>query len=774
MISKHWLITCGVASAVGATSNTLAQPGGQQLEEVLVTAQRRVESLLDTPVTVTAIGGDTLEDQNIRDLTGLTALIPGLEIEPDGGRTAIRLRGIATADGAPAAENIAALHVDNVYISHRTSLAGYFYDVERVEVLQGPQGTLYGRNTAAGAVNIISRRPNQELEGAAEIDVGSYNSRRLFGMLNVPVTDRLALRGAFQTSSREGYFESNIDETTETYGRLGMQWDASDRVSVYTKLDFGDRWRRGNGVGLFGSVDNSDPDNWIVTWYDEDDWYDDSRAHPEDARTGGSAFSPDGVTPLDAIDDSNITNEFWGIMTEVEVGLGDNAQMIANLARIEEEYVAFGVGIEGERAYCVGVCWAGIAGQRIKGTPWVENVVDVRFQGTAAGQLDWTVGLFYWEDDTNEPGANPEGISFHAAQSLADSDAIYGQVTWTPAGNERLHFTVGGRKTNDWKQWDFQVNLFDLITVGGSGGVLTQEWDNTDYKVGVSWDLDNGGSESLLYANASSGYRAGSWFPGPIPYYNPEFVDAFEIGWKGRMADDRLDLNFNTYYYDYQDVAIQFDSFNTISMEDEIGYANMGNAEVFGANFSGTFVASDNDLISFNLDYTDAEIKEFDFDSVLALFPPFYSLDDVFDWSGLQIPNTTPWRLTFVWNHVFNLDGGGTLDSRIQSVWNDERFSGYRETTQVQYEFPGYLIDSYATLDWNVNYRPASGDWHLGFYVLNLTDERIASTIGGGNTPPGGLIGTLALNPPPNGDPSYLTGQLRPPRTVGFRIGYDF
>lgn len=746
----------GAALASQVHAQNPADTPVNQLEQVVVTAQRREESILETPVTVTAIGGDILKQQNVQELTDLVPLTPGLEIEPDAGRTAIRLRGIATSDGSPASENTTALHVDNIYLSHRAALDGYFYDVDRVEVLQGPQGTLYGRNTAAGSINIISRRPVQKQQGSVEVEFGTYGHRRVQGMLNVPITDTLAVRSAFQSTTNDGYFDSGIDANRSTYGRLSAQWNPTDRVSVYAKLDFGDSRRQGVGTALLGVVDNTNPDHWTLTRLDEDDGFNDRLAHPRDASAAG-----------DAIDQSFISNKFWGVMTEITFDLTDNTQFIVNAARIEEKNRSRTVNEEGEiNAGGLGYnFFGGPADDRRIGRPWVENVLDARFQGVLADQLDWTVGYFRFKDDTNEPEGNATGVAFNAPISLSESDAYYGQVTWTPPAIDRLHITVGGRHTEDWKKWDFQVVLFDSFVVGGSGGVLEKDWENDDWKVGLAWDLSD---SSLLYANAATGYRSGSWYPGPLPQYGPEHVDAYELGWKGRFLNNRLDLVANAYYYEYSDMAIGFDALNTLSGEYEASMFNLGLAEITGFNIGGTWLVTDTDRLAFNLDYTDSEIKEFDFAAALAQFGPQYNLDAAFDWTGLALPNTTPWRLTLAWNHTFNL-GKGTLDSRLQSVWNDARYEGYRETTQVQYEFAGYRIDSYFTLDWNLIYQPGDAQWHAGLYVTNITDEIVPNSLRGGDeAPEGTLAGTLPANQ------AYLTGTLRAPREFGIRFGLDF
>jgi len=362
---------------------------------------------------------------------------------------------------------------------------------------------------------------------------------------------------------------------------------------------------------------------------------------------------------------------------------------------------------------------------------------------------------------------NSRGAAAHVPIALAESSAVYGQLTWTPAARDRLRVTAGVRRTVDWKQWDFQLLLNNMIYLDGSDGVREKKWSNTDYKLGVAWDLSE---DRLLYANYSTGFRSGSWFFGAIPQYDPEFIDAYEIGWKGRLLDGRMEFGANVYYYDFTDMTVQFTAFDTIQQQDALAFFNLGKAESYGFNVSGTYLLNDRDTLTFNLDYIGSKILEFDFDEALAQFKSnIYEPKPTFDWTGLPFQNTTPWRLTAAWDRTIQTRNGATVSSRIQGVWNDERYYAYRDDTLVQPKFEGFLIDSYLTLDWHITYRRPDSGWFVGGYIVNITDEIIPESLGIRTA-----IGTLATTPVPHGGDAYLSGNLRPGRRFGIRFGYDF
>jgi outer membrane receptor protein involved in Fe transport len=230
-----------------------------------------------------------------------------------------------------------------------------------------------------------------------------------------------------------------------------------------------------------------------------------------------------------------------------------------------------------------------------------------------------------------------------------------------------------------------------------------------------------------------------------------------------------MELGTNAYYYDFTDMTVQFSAFDTVQLQDALAFFNLGKAESYGFNVSGTYLLGDRDALTFNLDYLGSKILEFDYDEALAEFKSdIYEPNPGFDWTGFSFANTTPWRLTVGWDRTMQL-ASGTFSSRVQGVWNDDRYYQYRDDTLVQPKFDGWLVDSHITLDWNINYRPDDSDWFVGAYVSNITDKIVPASLGS-RTP----NGTLAAEPVPNGATRYLSGSLRPGRRFGIRFGYDF
>jgi iron complex outermembrane receptor protein len=233
------LVTSGLG-LISATSAAFAQeaPGSSDgIEEVVVTAQRREENAQRAALAITALSAETLAERGISNAEDLPAVVPGLQVGGDGtGAVEVNIRGIGSTNNTEVGDPAVAFNIDGVYMARPRAASGVFYDVQRIEVLRGPQGTLYGRNATAGGVNVITNSPTHEFDGGFQIEVGDYGLFRTSGVLNAPITDQLMVRGAFQMQQRDGYTDNSPvgdynDEQVQA-GRLSVLWEPTSTFSI--------------------------------------------------------------------------------------------------------------------------------------------------------------------------------------------------------------------------------------------------------------------------------------------------------------------------------------------------------------------------------------------------------------------------------------------------------------------------------------------------------------------------------------------------------------
>ena len=202
-----------LAVAIAATTLVLSAPGLSAaekeklvLEEVIVTAQKRVSTVQDTPIAITAYSGEVLANFVVTDAADLNGKVPNLHIGKNGPDMEISIRGINSTNNFESGDPAAAFHIDGIYLARPIGAGAVFYDLERVEVLNGPQGTLYGRNATAGSINVITNKPGEEFEASLEMNLGNYDRVYTHGMVNLPVSDQVQVRAAYFTDDRDGYF----------------------------------------------------------------------------------------------------------------------------------------------------------------------------------------------------------------------------------------------------------------------------------------------------------------------------------------------------------------------------------------------------------------------------------------------------------------------------------------------------------------------------------------------------------------------------------------
>ncbi len=700
-----------------------------QLDEVVVTAQRRSENLQKTPLTLSAVTGEKLESQGIKTVVDLANQVPALQITSSGsGAAQIFLRGIGSTNVTEVGDPAVAYHIDGIYIARATSVGALFYDVDRVEVLRGPQGTLYGRNATAGAINVITKQPKFDYEANGSIDVGSYGALTTSGMVNVPVSDTVAVRAAFQQSRHDGYVVA-VNKGPGTGGndrydqddksaRVQLLWKPSDTLSVRLSTDYLHQGGAGGGDATYGT-----------------------------SRATGDPWTCNCAT------NTYRNNKFFSAGGEVNWDLGfANLTYLTgyNFSRLDRSGENAGTGAPN---YFKG-----------KDHTWSH---ELRLGGKT-GDLTWVAGLYRFTEDNNVDYrvflATNSYLSFIQPEVTAKSWAAFGQGTY--ALTDRLRVTGGLRYTEDQKGRNGGTYLTNAAGAITSTVVLNKadaKWDALNWKVGADFDLTD---SSMLYANIATGYKAGGYFDGVgANTYKPEKITSYEAGVKNRFFDNRLQFNASAFLYDYQD--FQVSAIGVIAGQNATVTLNADKAKVYGLEFETNLVITENDRLDATLGWLHAEYSDFVLPlgdsfsnnnanaNVAACYKANFSATAPrsTDFSGCRMARTPEWTLNVGYQHVWNLASGAKLTGRIQSHYE----------TSKNLEYHGFAANkegAFTKSDVSLTYGSSDDRWSLQGYVRNLEDENVRTASSPNST--------SGLSTDGNGE------FYAPPRTYGVRLGVTF
>ena len=728
------------------------------LEEVVVTAQKRSEDLQKIPVAVTAISQDALVRQGINDFTAISKLVPDLSaITNQGAYTAITIRGVQPQDWGPTSETPNAVYLDGAFISRDAAFGGLFFDTQRVEVLSGPQGTLYGRNSTGGAINIITARPTQTYGGYGTLDLGNYSSQRLEGAINIPLDDAVAIRAAFWHVSHSGYYtDTGLDATDRTSGRVSLLWKpVGGNQQLLITGDTSNENDKGGGSTFIGQ--GTPPYAGIIIPADPRD---------DSAVAGDAAFAQ-----------NHIKN--WGVMGQYDYDFSW-ATLTAQTSYRELHYnAASGSTTNGfyqttyaqpDRTY------------NSSDSQW--NSQEVRLTSNQTVPLQWVLGLYRFQEHiTNNHSsafsmiAVPSGPPFFAppvspgqetqdiATPLQDghSYAVFGQATYSPI--DTLHITGGARYSYDWKTSYGSTQLGaspggPIICPANSNVVLgnticwsgEDSWKRTTGKVNVSFDLT---ATSLIYAGYSTGYKAGGFAYGPTPEYKPETIKAYEVGSKNRFFADRLQVNLSAWLYDYKDFETTVVSTPPSAPNvTTITVVNAGSARMKGASANIDWLATEEDRLHIGTTYLEARFGSFNLLGVPNI-APFAAID----YSNTQMGNAPRWSGNASYDHTLGTSVG-KFDAQLSAQFFGDRVSG---TAAVPGTLGYQRTGSFTTVDFSVRYQPNEREWNVTAYVRNATDKDVYTSVGTG---PG-------FGGPP-GSPYVRTATLAPPRTLGVSISAPF
>ena len=705
---------------VAATSIDAADPA--QNDEIVVTARRREESLIDVPISMSVISGDTLVRTGAVDITALQDKTPNLTLQIARGSNSTLIafsRGVGQQDPLWGFEPGVALYLDDVYVARPQGAVLDIFDVERVEVLRGPQGTLYGRNTIGGAVKYVTRKLGNEFRATARASYGSYNQVDLIGQVTIPLTDSLSIGGAVARYTRDGYGE-NLTTGAEHYNkdviaaRLSAEFAPTDNIFFRVAGDRTlDKSKPRHGTRLLPN--GTDP-RYLPT----ESVYDTRAGIGDDNRVETRGVSVTGEIGLsDALTFKTITA--W------RDGSTDTLIDFDNTVLPTLDVPAF----YDDRQFTQELQFL-FEGERLQGVVGLYYL-----NGRASGAFDTVVGLL---NTTTLTSGTVDTKSY----------AAFGDLSFDLT--EKFKISAGARYTRDEKTGTvFRRNYTGIRSPVFGNAAAVPGLLRTDYtnersfekftpRVSISYEPRQ---DLNFYASYGQGFKSGGFdmrgdailTPTTVNGYEPETIDSWELGMKGAFLENSLFVNLAGFFSNYKDqqVTIQVPALPSgiTSFVD-----NAGKAEIYGFELETRMVPSRHFSASLVLGYTHADYKEF-----LTYIGGGTTPVDVADQRAFQ--NTPEWTANASATWSEDLAGGTISFTPSVSLRSDIQM--------FEIATPALDQDGYALVDASLNWTSEGGRYRIGVAGRNLTDTRYR--VGGYNFP-GALTGNSVI------------GYYGPPRTV--------
>ena len=724
-------------------SSPLAQTNA--LEEVVVTATKRAQSLQDVPMAVNAFNADTIETAGINDAGDLAILTPALNINVNTNPFAARMviRGVGTAQTDPALEPSVGLFIDGIYLG-RTGLGmSDLTDIERIEVLQGPQGTLYGKNTNAGAISVITKKPSFEnSEGYIEASVGNYRMNKLTASISGPLTQNLAYRLSGNINQRDGYYDNsagvdfNDADDWNIQGKL--QWEPTESLSI---LLSGSRVERDTTCCGADAVQDESVNNELVA----------------------QGLSPNSNDPYDYNVQSNADNRFamesdlLSMTIDYDTGWGAIKSITA-----WNDY-SYRVDQDPDRSELDILT---LSNDKYSGDSFSQ---ELRFTASPNDNVDYMLGVFYLEQNTKRGGDEPfvfigdDIITIGSQQDLpfplpfnflvqpgdsltvdmdqdAETIAFFGQGTWHIG--DQWHITGGLRWSDEEKKSDLfsqtYSTAFSYQILGASfldsvstpiDATLERSSDNVDWMLRAALDI---GDDSMVYASAGTGTKSGGFQTVNGAADDREFDDedttTYELGVKSTLLDARLRINAAAFYSEIENFQAQR------QLETGIGtyVSNESKVETSGVDLQVEAAPMPNLALSAGL-----------------LYMHKYEITDGPE-KGADLPFTAEFSGTLAATLVFPLGDGGVY-WRTDYSYMDDHVTNVASAAQLR----DADYDNRNLVNSKLGWRNDS--WNVSIWGKNLTDDKYAM-----QTAAPFLV---------SGMDAYF---LAPPRTFGATVRYTF
>lgn len=753
-------------------------------EEIVVTAERREGDIQETPIAVSAFSQQTIEEAHVNDLAGLQILMPNLTVEQhgDSGGVHVYLRGVGSANHTELGDPAVSFHIDEVYSPRPQGATVLMYDLERVEVLRGPQGTLFGRNSTAGTVNVVTAKPVIGLfDSYVDVTMGDYNLIATRAMVNVPVSDTFALRLATATERHDGYVDfqprssavhsRKYQAADQEAVRLTALWEPNDRWRVTAAMDYFNDNGTGNIALMQRPRSGQDLRSALV----------DTAGFLEQDSLGFRLRADVDITPT-------LQLSYIGGYTEMKrqnASDNDGGAILGFKQEHRTEWSNFD-SYSHELA--------------------LKSTGDSRFQWITGAYLVHEDNAIRFDIDISQIPVPPEpevivvvpvdpedtawAMSFIQPKRTLDSQALFAQGTL--GVTDTFYVTAGARYTDEEKEdvggrnWvcpQFGATIGSGGRLIGPGGVVSEETCDSDYAPGTwpgggandgktsdskttyllrgEFDL---GTDSMLYVSGSTGFKSGGLSDGGRRHL-PEELTNYEVGWKATYPDSRLSLNVAAFYMDYEDLQVSAVE-RLPSGQQQLVTSNAAAASIKGVEVEFGWYPTAYDSFTGFASWLDAEYD--DFQTIDTTYFDGGNLDNTVNLAGQPLRHAPEFSLTGIYEHSFLLDNGGAVVPRITFHYEtDTIISPFNDVYPDLYRDEGQQ-DAYTRTDLSLRYQSPKGNWTIEGFVLNLEDEDVKTDIAAvGNSSNG-----TPTSPPTNR--GHLLAFYNPPRTVGVRVNVRF
>ncbi len=709
--------TLPLAVAFVAASQTML--ASAQLEEVIVTAQKRVESLQDTPLSITAYSADMLENQRIQNLTDLSVQAPSLQaydFPTSTSNISLFLRGFGNTDSQTLTiDNPVGLYIDGVYIARTSGATLNVLDLERVEILRGPQGTLFGRNSSAGAISLITKRPGDEFQATVTAGAGEFGHWNAGITFDAPISEQLKVKATYNTESTDGWVENKgpnpvVDQPAEDFyqneqegWRIAVAFDPTDNFSV----DYSYDWSEVDSTAPYYQQDPSSRQEETTHLFLGGAPY---RYVLPESNTEQSGHN---LTLSWAINDSLTLKSITGYRSMEEYAVQNWSDTLFFATGVDWETDAFsqelqllGTAFEDRLQYIVGYYYFDEEGEKAE-EQWT-NANTLALDALAEPLASLSVLL----------GGNNLGI--HTLDTDLESQAFFAQGTFTPdILDSRLDITLGLRYTEDERDATRGVDPSNP-SIQFFPGQNSLDYDRTDY----TFVLDYAFTDDLsAYFRTATGYRAGGSGERTLDFgltFDEEEALSYEVGLKSEWLDNSLRINAALFYTDYDDFILTISGQPPL-FASYVENVNAGEASVDGVELDIIWSMFENANLTINYTYLDTELNDVIVpdDSFLLAGPPASAVD----LRGVDISNQTfiPFApenaVSAAFDYSLPMAGGSSLDFHLNYSWRDELFSQSGQ---------GLPVDSLGLLGGRIAWSGielGGTSWTVAAWGRNLTDE---------------------------------------------------